>query len=366
MIIRKPLKQILIATRAQWDHPDTRPAVRENFRKVIDCGTLALGAEVYASANEEKVVPHTCKSRACPSCGHRATKLWQREQWTALPDIAYAGINLTMPDVLWPIFQKNRHLLHDLPALGAAAIQQCMNEQYGVRVLIMVVPHTFGRHLNFNSHLHILISAGGLRESDGRWIPRLYLAWGALMRAWRDAVITYLREALKIRLITTDLTVEELAAILSRQHCRKWNVYIARFQSKQHFLRYAGRYVRHPPIAEYRFVEVAARQVQFLTKDLKLKMVVTTWYRIEEFVAALAEHVPDHYRHAIRYFGLLAPGSKATTSAALFVVSGQRKHPRPRRLGWRNSLRKHFNVDPLIDSVGQPMRWVRRLKPATA
>jgi hypothetical protein len=28
-----------------------------------------------------------------------------------------------MPDVLWPIFRQNRHLLHDLPALAAAVIQ---------------------------------------------------------------------------------------------------------------------------------------------------------------------------------------------------------------------------------------------------
>src|SRR6266566_8599699 len=118
-----PLKQILIATRDLWDRAETRPAVRQNFEKMINCRTPALGAEVYASETEEKLVYHTCKSRACPSCGHRATQLWQREQWAALPDIPYAGVVLTMPDLLWTIFQRNRHLLHDLPALGAAAIQ---------------------------------------------------------------------------------------------------------------------------------------------------------------------------------------------------------------------------------------------------
>jgi len=29
-----------------------------------------------------------------------------------------------MPDVLWPLFQRNRHLLHDLPVLGAHVLQQ--------------------------------------------------------------------------------------------------------------------------------------------------------------------------------------------------------------------------------------------------
>src|SRR5439155_5303845 len=126
----QPLRRILVATRGHWDRDGTRPAVRQNFEKMINCRTPALGAEVYASETEEKLVYHTCKSRACPSCGHRATGLWQREQWTALPDMPYAGGIPTMPDVLWPIFQQNRHLLRDLPPLGAAAIQQWGKARY--------------------------------------------------------------------------------------------------------------------------------------------------------------------------------------------------------------------------------------------
>jgi hypothetical protein len=117
MRCREPLKQILIDTRDCWDHAGTRPAVRENFNRVINCRTPALGAEIFASTSEEKLVYHTCKSRACSSCGHGATLLWQREQWASLPDIRYAGIVFTMPEGLWS--QQNRHLLHDLPALGA-------------------------------------------------------------------------------------------------------------------------------------------------------------------------------------------------------------------------------------------------------
>src|SRR5438105_1897432 len=170
MRYQQPLKQILNATREQWDCTEVRPAVRENFEKVTLCRTMALGAEVYASDTQEKIVPHTCKSRACPSCGHRGTILWQRDQWAALPDVPYIGINFTMPDVLWPIFRRNRHLLHDLPALAAAVIKQYLTLKHGLRGLVIVVPHTFGRALNFNSHFHTLVSAGGLREGENCWV----------------------------------------------------------------------------------------------------------------------------------------------------------------------------------------------------
>jgi hypothetical protein len=79
----------------------------------------------------------------------------------------------------------------------------------------------------------------------------------------------------------------------------------------------------------------------------------------------LAEHVPDRYRHAIRYFGLLAPGTKRRTSAALFALLAEEKRPRAPRLSWANSLRKGFGVDPLVDSSGQPMHWVGRKRPVT-
>ena len=80
----------------------------------------------------------------------------------------------------------------------------------------------------------------------------------------------------------------------------------------------------------------------------------------------LAQHAPDHYRHAIRYFGYLAPRAKGQVYAALFLLLGQTRRPRPERLSWRNSLLKYFGVDPLIDSLGQPMHWIRREKTTTA
>jgi Transposase zinc-binding domain/Putative transposase len=182
------LKQILRTTRPVWDRPGTRPAVRENFAAVLDCGTGALGWEVYASDNEEKRCYHRCKSRFCPSCGNRSTLHWLEEQEVALPDIPYAGIVFTMPRELWTILRENRHILHDLPVLGASVIQQWIRIRYDVSVGIIVVSHTFGGDLKFDPHLHILVSAGGLLESEGRWIPRLQFNKDALMRLWRYAV----------------------------------------------------------------------------------------------------------------------------------------------------------------------------------
>jgi hypothetical protein len=107
------------------------------------CGTIALGAEVYASGTEHKLVFHTCKSRFCTTWGQRATEAWQQDLEAILPEIPYRGITLTMPRELWAILQQNRHLLHGIPAMAAEAIQQWVKARYGVRVLLIAVHHTF-------------------------------------------------------------------------------------------------------------------------------------------------------------------------------------------------------------------------------
>ena len=87
-----------------------------------------------------------------------------------------------------------------------------------LRVLLMVVPHTFGRHLTFNAHLHILVSGSGLKESEGLWVADLPFAKRALMHIWRFAVITYLRAALAANLLTTDMSTAESIDDAIREH----------------------------------------------------------------------------------------------------------------------------------------------------
>ena len=359
-----PLKRILELGRDDWDRAETRPAVRDAFRKVMDCGTAALGAEVFTSENEKRIVWHTCKSRACPSCAHRATTLWQRDQWRELPDIPYAHVGFTMPDVLWPLFQRNRHLLHDLPVLGSQVLQQWARQKFGIQLMIVVVPHTFGRHLNFHCHLHILVSEGGLKEDGSGWRKRAPLNKKALMPMWRYAVITLLREAYRVGVLETDLSGRELHQLLTEQYERWWNTDIKHFRSKKQFLGYAGRYARRPPITQHRFLHIDGQEVRFLTKDTRKKCTVETRYTTSDFVAALADHVPDRYRHNIRYFGLLAPRLKAQNHELIFALLGQQRLGKPRHLRWAASLLKDFGVDPLVDSQGKRMRWVGRLYPA--
>jgi hypothetical protein len=356
-------KKIFEYARDDWDHSGERDVVRDSYRKVCECRTPALGGEVYASDSEKKIFYHTCKSKCCPSCGNRGTLLWQREQWATLPDIPFVGIILTMPDVFWPVFNTHRPLQHDLPALGAAVLQQWAWNRYRVRLCILVVQHTFGGRLNHHPHLHIMVSAGGLKPVEARWVKSLEFDREQIMTLWRFAVTSYLWKAHRDGLLQQSSLPEEFNDLILKQVQRDWNIHITRKMSKKHFLGYAGRYIRRLPISQKRILKVTEEEVVYQSKDTRTKTLLETSCAPAEFVAMLSQHVLDRYRHSMRYFGLLAPRTKRQTSAAIFSLLGQRQRPKPHRERWSDSLKKHFGVDPLIDKFGNRMRWVAHRQP---
>jgi len=362
------LKQLLKETKRDWDHDGIPTNVRENLWKVMNCGTAALGAEVFASPTEIKIIYHTCKSRFCPSCGARSAAIWQSELEVTIPDLPYREINLTMPHVFWPIFQQNRHLLNDLPAVGAQAIEYWAGIRCRARVLLMVVQQTYGGFLNFYPHLHTLVSAGGLRDSGVKWIHDLDFRnkeyWHELMLAWRFALIAYLHSAIESKVLTSNWASSELMQILEIETRRSWNIWISRKVSKKKVIDHIGRYIRKPPIAQYRLARLNEGEVQYLAKSTRHESLVPVTYTNKEFLDLIMPHVIDRYCNSMRYFGLLAPQSKRLLGM-VFSLLNQRQQPKPERLSYVELLHQTFGEYPLIGRDGVVLKRIGRIE-ATA
>ncbi len=218
--------------------------------------------------------------------------------------------------------------------------------------------------MNHHPHLHIMTSAGGLNQSQGTWVPSIEFHREQIMELWRFAVTSYLWKANRVGLLRSTAVPGEFGDLVLRQTQRPWNIHITPQMTKQQFLGYAGRYIRRLPISQRRILSVTPEQVVYQSKDTRTKTVFESSCAPADFLALLSQHVMDRYQHSMRYFGLLAPRTKHTASAAVFLLLGQERRPRPRRLSWRSSLQRDFQVDPLRDSRGQTMSWSRRLTPA--
>jgi hypothetical protein len=167
-----------------------------------------------------------------------------------------------------------------------------------------------------------------------------------------------------ISIPTCDLTPQAMRSVLTSQYERWRNVDVQRCASKEHFIRYAGRYVRRPPLAQYRIRQHSTEKVSFRTKDHRLREEVVTEYAAPTFIDLLAEHVASHYKHGIRHFGLLSPRSRGRTFGAVFAQLGQPRRPKPRHLSWAMSIQRDFGLDPRLDSTGELMRRLARRPPA--
>ena len=231
--------------------------------------------------------------------------LWQDGLEATIPAVPYLEMNFTMPKIFWPIFQQNRHLLNDLPSVGAAAIEFWVQATHGVRVILMIVQQTYGGFLNFYPHLHCLVSAGGLDEYRCEWKARL--TYGKkqhkheLMLAWRYALLGYLHAAACNGVLKSGVNNDKVIGILEAEAKRDWNIFVGSYVSKRNVVDHIGRYIRRAPIAQYRLTRVNDHEVEYQAKDTRNRCLAPVRYTNEEFISPLVRRT---YARCYRRSGL--------------------------------------------------------------
>ncbi len=268
-----------------------------------------------------------------------------------------------MPDVFWPIFKRNRHLLDGLAVIGAGVLQDWADKICCADVTVLVVRHTFNPKLDFNPHLHILVSTVGLHRTGRELIWDIRFSLDGIREWWRRDLLDYLTMALKDGQLASELASPKLMQLFEKHRDMWWSVKVDYFRTKDAFLNYISRYLRRPPLAEYRLLSSNGREVSFSAKDKRLGQRVTITYSNDEFINRLSAQVPERYEHGVRYFGLLAPRSIAKRYEVFLALLGQSRPPRPRRFCWADSVHRTFGQNPLLDSDGKRMYWIGRIPP---
>lgn len=353
----------------------------EEITKASRC-RIDLGAEVYCSdSGAECIVPHTCKSKACASCGYLRTAVWTGEACSQIPEIPFASIIFTMRGYLWELFRRNRSLLWALPEIGAKVVQEWARVEYGADVAIIVAQHTFGARLNFNCHLHLMVSRTGISQTKQALVRNIIFPTQELTRRWQLTVLALLRSAATEGWLDSDLAEDDLLRTLTEEAATRWVSLARNLEDGKQYLRYMGRYLRRPPITNnrllpspdgyvfFKFWRKLPRNSARLSEDVEtrfgmFKRPETAKHPIKEFFQLLADQIPDRYSHNVRYFGLLGPRSSTRYRIFLHLLG---KTFRPRRVGGQHWLfwrMKRFGINPLLDPEGKRMEWDRSVGPS--
>ena len=196
------IKQILTTNQSWWRFYEKhktvlRPAIPKAIVKLLSCRHIVRGYSEYRCQNPAcphlKRIHFTCKSKACSSCGKKATEVWIEKQQQILPRTSWQHIVFTMPSELWDFFWLNRELLNVIPKLAADCIKAIAGKKK-VTPGIFIAIHTFGRSLKRNVHIHASVTTGGVTEDSSQW-KDLFFKQHILMKMWRYKIITLFRKA---------------------------------------------------------------------------------------------------------------------------------------------------------------------------
>lgn len=350
------------ASYCNWYKGTIREAVKENVQKILNCRTFQLGYHMYKCPNcsSVRLIPHSCKSRFCSSCGKIATDRWTEERLSDILPVDYHHLVFTIPWQLRAICLLNRKVIFNILFVAAAISLVSWTKEYGGYIPgFYTVLHTFGSDIKFNPHLHILITAGGLSLDHQKWInaPNNFLMpEKGLKKRWRYNVISAIISAnnkgyLQMPFLEKKGEYINLRGVISVISKLTWYIFIgARLLEVGLSVKYIGRYTKKPVIAETRIIRCDNRWVLFKFKDYAeggkssiKKMGLFT------FITYLTQHIPDKYFRVVRPYGLFSyrlKGQLLPKATLLLNHSPVKKESSVQN--WRQRQFEYSGKDPLI------------------
>lgn len=356
------IKQILLSNQNWWYFYN---AHKEKLRtgiviciiKLLSCKNIIRGYHEYHCSNPTclhiKRIPHTCKSKACSSCGKKATEIWIQKQNLILPNTSWQHITFTMPCELWNFFWHNRYLLNQIGLIAANAIKTIARKKK-IIVGIFIAIHTFGRDLKRNVHIHLSVTTGGLFEDGSQWI-KLFFDQATLMRIWRYQIIQLFRNAHKQQELTLPATLQKqfnqhftFNHFLDFLYNKIWIVHCSK-PSTDHTqnVNYLGRYIKRPPIADSKLKHYDGNEVTFKYLDHSTKIYREFKLSAEQFIERFIQHIPDEGFRMIRYYGFLAHRVRGKLLPIVYQLLGQEYKAFFSSPTHAELILKNFNFNPL-------------------
>jgi len=365
------IKQIL---QENWDsfyskHQQlVRPVVVENVKKVMACGDkdiLGYNTYVCPECRERVFVAHTCKSRFCNSCGKVKNDEWVEKAQTRLFNIPHKHLVFTIPWELRLLFLENRYLLSLLHQSTGQAILDWAKTVHLLPGVVTVL-HTFGGKLNFNCHIHVLYSLGGVDLKSGQFKEDSFIPAGSLKARFKTILLHKLRqEFVDQRMVISanlktiwrkEFGTDVFFVVQNKLWAKEWYLWIGeKLDNATHSVAYIGRYAKRPCLSETKIIayEPELNLVRINYKDKLTKENNSLDFTTDEFIGALIRHIPDKHFNMIRYYGMYSNVKKQQILSLLakrliFLYGRVYLLFEPSILTWRQRKIESTNSDPLF------------------
>lgn len=296
-------------------------------REITQCRTAALGGHLAqcTQCSEHHVLYHSCRHRACPSCGHDAASRWLRNQHSLLLPVQYFHVVFTLPSELRRPVRSHQRVL--LSVLFQAAFESlsalCADRRYlGGKIGALAVLHTWTRTLEWHPHVHMLVPAGALAADGRTWLePKdrrkpFLVPVRALSELFRGRFLSLARAALP----------DERLHVPSKP----WVVFSKpAVQGAQRVLQYLGRYVQRTALTDKAILGCDEHTVRVRYRDSADGRSRCMTLPPQEFLRRFLQHVPAKGLHRVRAFGLLHPSHRSTLRQLQLTLAQDARAPAP-------------------------------------
>jgi hypothetical protein len=290
----------------------------KEVEKFKNCGNPKKGFKLFVceGCHDMKVIPYRCKGRFCTTCSCGETEEWSRVLTEEAFQVNHRHVIMTIDEGLRDIFLKHRGLLKEFMNEGVRIVKEYFENKHKVTPGIIAGLHTFGSRLNFNPHIHMLVTMGGMK-ANGEWKKYDYIPFEMLRKQWQTVVLKLIRGYL------SPAEKKKIQSLLQRaftEHEEGFYVYAPKQKGNiKAQLGYIGRYIRRPAIAVSRIEEYDGQQVTFRyfdkTEEAEKRETVT----VEEFIARLIRHIPDEQFKTIRHYGVYSRRTKKLSKKLITV-----------------------------------------------
>lgn len=239
--------------------------------------------------------------------------------------------------------------------------------------------HTFGRPLDWNPHIHVLVCEDAYDSKDDKIKNFSYMDYKKLRQTWRYQLLSYLD-----RHIGNDKEFQSLKSWFYRKYEEGFYVYAPKIKDEQtkddieECVQYITRYTSRPIMAESRIVNY----------DDDKKMIHWFYHRHEDnkrvdvtesvysFLNKVLMHCPEKNFKMVRYFGFYSNKSIKTYNRMAELLSHKQKRveelkndrrvmieKRQKELHFRYNMIKSFQRDPLLCECGETMEYKESYEP---
>ena len=283
-------------------HP--RPVVMENIEKMVNCGDPSYGGTMYGCPHcgELKFSPFRCHSRFCPTCGAKYSLDRATAMSFKLIRCTHRHCVFTIDEDLRHFFLEDRSLLNCLFSAVNSVISRMffeLNKSKNFVPGFICVLHTFGRPLEWNPHIHCLITEGGFSD-DSFWRTVKHFSYNYLRKAFQTALLNEMEAKIgpsfkKVKSTIYDKDKNDFYVYAKPNLCDTDQV-----------SKYVSRYLGRPVIALSRIDSYDGESVTFHYNKHEDNSFVRKTIPAMDFIKLLIQHIPDKQFKMIRYYGLYA------------------------------------------------------------